>query len=88
MSMDLQRFHATYFEESREGLDAMESGLLALEGGQGPAGVAVADGGEEGDRFGGDGCGKVAEASRRVGQGSLHEARDGGLAEGAQLEDQ
>ena len=33
MSMDLQRFHATYFEESREGLDAMESGLLALEGG-------------------------------------------------------
>ncbi|MBD9368274.1 chemotaxis protein CheA [Xanthomonas sp. XNM01] len=34
MSMDLQRFHATYFEESREGLDAMEDGLLALEGGQ------------------------------------------------------
>ena len=33
MSMDLQRFHATYFEESREGLDAMEAGLLALEGG-------------------------------------------------------
>jgi two-component system chemotaxis sensor kinase CheA len=31
--MDLQRFHATYFEESREGLDAMEAGLLALEGG-------------------------------------------------------
>ncbi len=34
MSMDLQRFHATFFEESREGLDAMETGLLALEGGQ------------------------------------------------------
>src|SRR5690606_5415978 len=34
MSMDLQRFHATFFEESREGLDAMEAGLLALEGGQ------------------------------------------------------
>jgi len=34
MSMDLQRFHATFFEESREGLDAMESGLLALESGQ------------------------------------------------------
>ncbi|WP_049404626.1 hypothetical protein, partial [Stenotrophomonas maltophilia] len=26
MSMDLQRFHATFFEESREGLDAMEAG--------------------------------------------------------------
>ncbi|MDM7555184.1 chemotaxis protein CheA [Xanthomonas fragariae] len=33
MSMDLQRFHATFFEESREGLDAMEAGLLALEEG-------------------------------------------------------
>jgi len=33
MSMDLQRFHATFFEESREGLDAMEAGLLDLEGG-------------------------------------------------------
>ncbi|WP_434213408.1 chemotaxis protein CheA [[Pseudomonas] boreopolis] len=33
MSMDLQRFHATFFEESREGLDAMEAGLLSLEGG-------------------------------------------------------
>ncbi|WDS36814.1 chemotaxis protein CheA [Pseudoxanthomonas sp.] len=33
MSMDLQRFHATFFEESREGLDAMEAGLLALEQG-------------------------------------------------------
>jgi two-component system chemotaxis sensor kinase CheA len=32
--MDLQRFHATFFEESREGLDAMEAGLLALEDGQ------------------------------------------------------
>ncbi|MWT30588.1 Hpt domain-containing protein, partial [Escherichia coli] len=34
MSMDLQRFHATFFEESREGLDAMEAGLLALESDQ------------------------------------------------------
>lgn len=34
MSMDLQRFHATFFEESREGLDAMEAGLLAMEDGQ------------------------------------------------------
>ena len=34
MSMDLQRFHATFFEESREGLDAMEAGLLAMEGGR------------------------------------------------------
>ena len=34
MSMDLQRFHATFFEESREGLDAMEAGLLTLESGQ------------------------------------------------------
>ncbi len=33
MSMDLQRFHATFFEESREGLDAMEAGLLSLEQG-------------------------------------------------------
>ena len=32
--MDLQRCHATFFEESREGLDAMEAGLLALEDGQ------------------------------------------------------
>ena len=35
MSNDLQRFHATFFEESREGLDAMEAGLLALESGSG-----------------------------------------------------
>lgn len=34
MSIDLKRFHATYFEESREGLDAMEEGLLALEAGE------------------------------------------------------
>lgn len=34
MSIDLQRFHATYFEESREGLDAMEAGLLALDAGE------------------------------------------------------
>src|SRR5688572_6208072 len=35
--MDITRFHAAFFEESREGLDAMESGLLALEGGSGNA---------------------------------------------------
>ncbi|MGV8922711.1 MAG: chemotaxis protein CheW [Thermomonas sp.] len=29
--MDITRFHAAFFEESREGLDAMESGLLAME---------------------------------------------------------
>ncbi|MCD9033975.1 chemotaxis protein CheA [Luteimonas sp. Y-2-2-4F] len=34
MSIDLQRFHATYFEESRDGLDAMEAGLLALDAGE------------------------------------------------------
>ena len=34
MSIDLQRFHATWFEESREGLDEMEAGLLALEAGE------------------------------------------------------
>lgn len=34
MSMDLQRFHATFFEESREGLDAMEDGLLAMDAGR------------------------------------------------------
>lgn len=33
MNMDMQRFHATFFEESREGLDAMETGLLSLEEG-------------------------------------------------------
>ena len=33
MNIDLQRFHATFFAESREGLDAMEDGLLALESG-------------------------------------------------------
>lgn len=33
MSMDMQRFHATFFEESREGLEAMEAGLLELEQG-------------------------------------------------------
>jgi len=37
MSADLKRFHATFFEESREGLEAMESGLLDLEGGRGSA---------------------------------------------------
>ena len=31
--MDITRFHAAFFEESREGLDAMEHGLLALEAG-------------------------------------------------------
>ena len=31
--MDITRFHAAFFEESREGLDAMESGLLSLESG-------------------------------------------------------
>ncbi len=33
MSLDMQRFHATFFEESREGLEAMETGLLSLEQG-------------------------------------------------------
>jgi two-component system chemotaxis sensor kinase CheA len=31
--MDITQFHAAFFEESREGLDAMESGLLGLEAG-------------------------------------------------------
>jgi two-component system chemotaxis sensor kinase CheA len=31
--MDIRQFHAAFFEESREGLAAMERGLLALEGG-------------------------------------------------------
>ena len=35
--MDITRFHAAFFEESREGLDAMESGLLSLESGAGTA---------------------------------------------------
>ncbi len=34
-SVDMKRFHATFFAESREGLDAMESGLLELENGGG-----------------------------------------------------
>src|SRR6478672_2855605 len=29
--MDIRQFHAAFFEESRENLSAMESGLLALE---------------------------------------------------------
>ncbi|MDH5822789.1 chemotaxis protein CheA [Luteimonas sp. RD2P54] len=33
MNMDLQRFHATFFEESHEGLDAMEAALLAIDAG-------------------------------------------------------
>ncbi|WP_028770953.1 chemotaxis protein CheA [Silanimonas lenta] len=37
MSNDLKRFHATFFEESREGLEAMETGLLDLEAGRGSA---------------------------------------------------
>ncbi|GAB3738084.1 chemotaxis protein CheA [Silanimonas algicola] len=37
MSNDLKRFHATFFEESREGLEIMEAGLLDLEGGRGSA---------------------------------------------------
>src|SRR5690606_41576700 len=35
--MDITRFHAAFFEESREGLDAMEGGLLSLESGGGDA---------------------------------------------------
>ena len=35
--MDITRFHAAFFEESREGLDAMEHGLLALEAGSSDA---------------------------------------------------
>jgi two-component system chemotaxis sensor kinase CheA len=31
MSIDLAQFHATFFEESREALDAMEAGLLELD---------------------------------------------------------
>jgi two-component system chemotaxis sensor kinase CheA len=31
MSIDLEQFHATFFEESREALDAMEAGLLKLD---------------------------------------------------------
>jgi two-component system chemotaxis sensor kinase CheA len=35
MAIDLSQFAATYFEESREGLDVMEAGLLKLDQGQG-----------------------------------------------------
>src|SRR6476660_8790233 len=35
--MDITRFHAAFFVESREGLDAMEGGLLALEAGRADA---------------------------------------------------
>lgn len=34
MSVDISQFHQVYFEESFEGLDAMESGLLALSSGE------------------------------------------------------
>ena len=33
MSINLEQFHQTFFEESFEGLDSMESGLLNLQGG-------------------------------------------------------
>ena len=33
MSIDISQFHDVFFEESFEGLDAMESGLLNLEDG-------------------------------------------------------
>ena len=32
-TVDLSQFHQTFFEESREGLDAMEAALLALDSG-------------------------------------------------------
>src|SRR6185312_7371637 len=32
-TVDLSQFHKTFFEESREGLDAMEAALLALDSG-------------------------------------------------------
>ena len=35
--MDLSRFHATFLAESREGLDAMEAGLLDIESGRADA---------------------------------------------------
>ena len=34
MGIDLRQFHQTFFEESLEGLDAMESGLLKLDSAQ------------------------------------------------------
>ena len=34
MSIDLEQFHDTFYEESFEGLDIMESGLLELEQGE------------------------------------------------------
>ncbi|MCK7595124.1 chemotaxis protein CheA [Pseudomarimonas salicorniae] len=37
MPMDLSRFHATFLAESREGLDAMEAGLLDIESGRADA---------------------------------------------------
>ncbi|GHA90355.1 chemotaxis protein CheA [Cognatilysobacter bugurensis] len=35
--MDMSQFHAAFFEESREGLAAMETGLLGMEAGSGDA---------------------------------------------------
>ena len=32
MNMDMQRFHATFFEESRENLAAMERGMAQILG--------------------------------------------------------
>src|SRR5690606_22545481 len=40
--MDITRFHAAFFEESRAGLDAMDGGLLSLESGAGdPESITV-----------------------------------------------
>ena len=33
MSINLEQFHQTFFEESFEGLDSMETGLLNLQAG-------------------------------------------------------
>ncbi len=33
MAIDVRKFHQTFFDESLEGLEAMEAGLLELEGG-------------------------------------------------------
>jgi two-component system chemotaxis sensor kinase CheA len=42
MKIDLARFHAAFFEESFEGLDVMERGLLQLDAGIGHAGADTA----------------------------------------------
>ena len=50
MSINLEQFHQTFFEESFEGLDSMESGLLSLQGVAAQGCASAAGAGSAGER--------------------------------------